>query len=545
MRKPTDIDEAELDAYSAEYVQKMQQKAAEDIAEAAEDDDAEEIVGKSPPFPVAAFPMPIRDAIADIVKGKGVDPGMAGAFFLALASACIGRARMIRYSPTWIEAANLYILVTAETGEGKSHTQRFIFKELSRMEAIAKRQYQEDRRKYEEAMILFRKSHQGRTKRGESTASADPLQEMPKRPVNVQYMLDDSTIEAAVELLFDNPRGLVWLVDEFHGFFQSLDRYSGAKGGVSEGKRKLLSAFDGRSIAMSRKAKDGVSNEIYVENATLSICGCIQTKLLPEIFSHIDKSQGSPQRFLFVRCPPQPQLLHPIPDIPESAGRLISKITKHLLALDMQEDPDGRIVGAQVGMTDDARRAFDIFCNCLGEKTHGTAMAGFGAKLKSQSLRLALIMHCLRQACEGDVVDRDVTYGDMSAGLQIADYFYAQAQAINAMIPDSACVKASIVLDHERTLATMLTKYEDQIIAQANMVDAKTLHRWMNAEKIKISDKELNKILDKLGTRRGKTQRGRHRLFLPDVFVKCRKLAMMAVRIWDETEPDKSLDSTE
>ena len=51
----------------------------------------------------------------------------------------------------------MYFLIAAETGTGKSHTMKFVFSELSGMEAILKMQYRENRWKFEEDMILFRK----------------------------------------------------------------------------------------------------------------------------------------------------------------------------------------------------------------------------------------------------------------------------------------------------------------------------------------------------------------------------------------------------
>jgi hypothetical protein len=508
----------------------VQSKSKEEPEDGPEEDEGD-ILGNLPEMPMGVFPALVREAITNVSTNKGVAPDMVGAYFLALASACIGRSRLISYSPTWSEAANLYILVAAETGVGKSHTQRFIFKELSRMEAKHKIAYQEERRKYEEAMETFRKSS-----RPKSPAKAGEALEMPKRPTNVQYMLDDSTIEAAVELLFDNPRGLMWLVDEFHGFFSSLDRYSGSKSGaVSEGKRRLLSAYDGRTISMSRKSKDGRSNEIYVDSATLSICGCVQTGLLPEVFSHADLVQGSPQRFLFVRCAPQKAFMMPVPEIPESVGRLISRITRHLSGLEMQEDPDGRIVGAQVGMADDARRVFEVFCNSVTAKAHGTAMAGFAAKMRGQALRLALALHYLRQACEGDVVDRDVTFGDMSSAVTLADYFYAQAQSVEATI----AAGKPLATDAQVALAGAIAQHADKIQAVGCKVEVAIIKQWLREAGHKMTKYALGQALTALGAKKCQTCTGaRGRQLDEAILKKCKKMVQPAGSVFDVDEDE-------
>lgn len=501
-----------------------------------EEDDTPPVLGKLPTMPLDVFPMPIESAIKDIAASKGVSPDMVGAFFLSLGSACIGRARSIRYKSTWSEAANLYVLVMAGSGDGKSHTQKFVFKTLAHMEAVQKARYQDERRKYEEDMILFRKSRVGRPpKKGEAQCPTEK-NEMPKRPPNVQYMLDDATLEAAVELLYDNPRGMTWVQDEFYGFFQGLDRYNAAKGGPGEGKRKLLSAWDGRTISMSRKSKDGVSNETYVEKATFSICGCIQSKLIPEIFTSLDVIQGLPQRFLYVRTPAQLPIIHPSPEISDEVSMLISRITKNMLGLAMDEDPDGRLVGVEINMDEGAKKAFENFMNTISNKAHGTPMAGWASKIIGSTLRIALVLHYIKCASENDVCDGIVTFEDMSNAIRLADYFHAQARAVQMILPGEDGDKCRDVSDNTRKLASVLVDHQDEIVAMQHKVDYNEMGQWLKAAGIKIEKNDLKKCVDELDARSGRDRTRRYRLITPDVLMRCRQLTTTIDSLFDSED---------
>ncbi|QAZ66803.1 MULTISPECIES: DUF3987 domain-containing protein [Solidesulfovibrio] len=504
----------------------------------------DDFVGKLPPMPLEVFPEKAREAIAAIAASKDVPQDMVGAFFLSLCAACIGRARTARYSKTWQEPGNLYFLVAAATGTGKSHTMKFIFSELARMEAIVKMQYREDRRKYEEDMVVFRKRSSGKEgskgkKSDAPTCSANTgkKDEMPKRPPNIQYVLTDTTMEAAMDLLFDNPRGLCWLIDEFHNFIPGLDRYS-AKG-TSEGKRRLLSTWDGATICVNRKAKDGVSNELYIENATFSICGCVQPHLLPEIFTYDDLHQGLPERFLFVNCQPQPPAPDPRPEIPEWVEKYLTRITRVMMGFAMEEDQDGRLRGLAIDLDDAARKEWNAFSNTIKNKTYGLTIHGFAMKMRGITLRLALLLHCLRHADDGDVTDGEITFGDMTNAVALADYFFAQAQKMNTYIPDKKGNSRSATNDtHASRIAELLLKHVHEIGQLEGKIENKVLQGWFKKARLKINQNQLREAFTTLNIEAGREKSRRYRLITTDVLDICSKMSSQIKGVFEEDDFD-------
>lgn len=512
----------------------------EDDAPLGVDDD---FAGKLPPMPLEVFPEKAREAIATIAASKGVSQDMIGAFFLSLCASCIGRARTARYSRTWQEPGNLYFLVAAETGTGKSHTMKFVFSELAKMEAIAKMQYREDRRKYEEDMIVFRKrsSKEGnKDKKGEApncSPNAGKKDEMPKRPPNIQYVLTDTTMEAAMDLLYDNPRGLCWLVDEFHNFIPGLDRYS-AKG-TSEGKRRLLSTWDGATICVNRKAKDGVSNELYIENATFSICGCIQPHLLPEVFTYDDLHQGLPERFLFVNCQPQPPAPMPMPEISEWVEKYLTRITRVMLGFAMEEDQDGRLRGLAIDLDDAARKEFNTFSNTIMKKTYGLTIHGFAMKMRGITLRLALLLHCLRHASDGDVTDGEITFGDMTNAIALSDYFFAQAQKMYRYIPDKKGNSKTATGDtNAARIAEILLEHIHEIGQLEGKIEKKVFEGWFKKAKLKIDQSRLLEAFATLGIEKGRSNSRRYHVVTTKVLDECEKRTNRIIGVFEDNDDD-------
>jgi hypothetical protein len=70
-------------------------------------------------------------------------------------------------------------------------------------------------------------------------------------PPQVRVKIDDITVEAAQEILRDSPDGVLYLRDELSGFFGSIDKYAGHRGGASD-RGFWLQAYNGGSYTFDR-----------------------------------------------------------------------------------------------------------------------------------------------------------------------------------------------------------------------------------------------------------------------------------------------------
>lgn len=487
----------------------------------------DDILKALPPPPFDALSERLQYIVTSVAKGKCVPPEMVMGMLFALGSACIGRARglMVQKSSGWTEFANLYFLIIAETGVGKSHTFDFIFKHLFHMEAKEKARWKIAQKKYEEDVILWKKKKN----------NEDPA---PKKPVNTQYLLDDATIEAAIERLEDNKRGLFWSVDEFSGFFQGLDRYS--KNGSGEGKRKLLSAYDSKGISSSRKSKDGLSNEIYLPKATIGLYGNIQPNLVPMLFTYNDVVQGWPQRFVYIRAQVKAPMILPLPDIDEEVPYFLRRITERLIGLTMPIDEIGEETTEYITVEPEIFDIYVHFSNAMSRGTFQTDSEGYAAKMRRMTLRMALILHLMEWAVSDEQdYERKLSHSSMSSAVQISNWLMAHTERVKMLLPDGTNKKVTPeIATGERLFANMIINKTSEIMALEGVIDNDTWKEWTDEANISLSAQASTPLLKSLGIEFGRNRTQRYKVITPKVIEKCRKMSAVMSTILSPDNED-------
>ena len=112
--------------------------------------------------------------------------------------------------------------------------------------------------------------------------------EMPQRKCHVVV---NSTIEALVSALRDNPRGVLIYNDEIDSLLSNFNRYSGSD------ESYFLSLFSGTPFKYTRKS----NNEyIFLPNPYCSIIGSTQPGMLSSLFGGKRSQNGFSSRFLKV-----------------------------------------------------------------------------------------------------------------------------------------------------------------------------------------------------------------------------------------------------
>lgn len=376
-----------------------------------------------PEPPLEIFNDEIRKVIDETAVGKCIPPSMSLCIVLALASACINRSRGAKYRKNWKERANIFMVLVAETGSGKSHAFKYLFQSLKQIQAQMKKQYKLACRQYLEDMGAYRKSK-------------DPNKALPKKPVNIQYLLDDSTMEAASERMEDNPKGLFWSLDEMSGFFASIDKYNKSGG---DGKRRLLSAFNCEEWNTSRKSKDGETQERYIAEGAMGIFGGIQPHLLNNLFSYDDVKQGLPQRFLYTRAVIDKPLELPLPLIPDEIDRIIERMTQRMVKLEMKLDNYGDYQTEYLELSENAGKVFEHFSNLMTKRSYGTEAYGYAVKMSQITLRLAVLLTFLEWASKKDETEcpKIIDYDAMTSATKLANWFCSNTEAIRQHFPTS------------------------------------------------------------------------------------------------------------
>lgn len=198
---------------------------------------------------------------------------------LAICGSAIGTSRQLRINDLWSERSCLWVAAIGDPGSGKTPSLGVITKPLLAMQ----RQWHEDAKQahgdYQTELECWEEQPKG--KRG-----AKPEEPGAQR----KAVVSDITIEALVNILGDNPRGVVLIRDELLGWLLSFNQY---KSGGGADRQHWLSIYSGVDMLVERK---GEAYSAFVHNPFVGIYGGIQPDKLPDL--RRDAGDGLIDRFL-------------------------------------------------------------------------------------------------------------------------------------------------------------------------------------------------------------------------------------------------------
>jgi hypothetical protein len=199
-----------------------------------------------------------------------------GCSLLFLTSIIVGNSYQVEIKKGWKESANIWLALIGKAGVGKTPSISSITFPLERANNREIKKYIKDVMAYEEYSDLDKKEK-------------ELVQEVHK-PKKSQFIVNDVTLEALIELHNENKNGIGVLKDELAGFFKDMNKYR--EGGDKE---HWLSSWSGKQINLNRKT----AKSSFVERACLPILGGIQPSIMDTFYTDENKDNGFIDRMLF------------------------------------------------------------------------------------------------------------------------------------------------------------------------------------------------------------------------------------------------------
>lgn len=367
-----------------------------------------------PEPPLEVFPQIIQQMLQQAARAfKRLPIEVPMVAFIALLAACVGRSRVLVVKDGWEEAENLYLGIVAGSGLGKSPCFKAFLKPLWKHEI-------KEKTKWDAAMSDYLNDMEERKR----IKDPDALGSLPARPVRTQFIVEDITMEAIGNILADNPRGLLWYSDELSTIILNLDRYSNTKGGT---KSRLLSTYDSAPWKTSRRDNE---RDQVIPAATLSIVGTTQPRVLKELFGQSDAVSGFLPRFIFVRARRhEPAYLE---DLIFTGDALLGKIADYLLGwqpLYNGKEP----VPQKIRLSKQAYECYRNWHNHqLMDKVwqESESTQAIAAKLGTQVLRLALLLHSLNAAIDENNGLTEIPAETMANAITLGDWIIEHQKRI-------------------------------------------------------------------------------------------------------------------
>jgi hypothetical protein len=231
-----------------------------------------------PALPKGLLPGIIEEFAVDRGRSMGADIAGLAVSALAVCAAAIPdkvKLQVKRHDPSWLEEARFWGALVGPPSTKKSPIMRAAMKPLKRLNEDLARRYRQEKAKYD----------------------ALPRNERPDPPRRTQLILNDTTVEAAQEVMKDSPDGVICMQDELAGWFGNMDRY--ATSGRSGDRGFWLQTWNGGSYSVQRVTRGFVQ----IENLSMSLLGGIQPEPIRKIVAD-SVDDGLVQRILPVVLKP-------------------------------------------------------------------------------------------------------------------------------------------------------------------------------------------------------------------------------------------------
>ena len=367
------------------------------------------------PMPLEVFPGPVRRLVDEIAWSVNCPPDWPATAVLAVAGGAIGNSRAIAIKRSWVEPALGFFANVGNAGTAKSTPVDIAARPLFR------------------AQERFHKEWKESVKVWEEEQKQKDSQKRPK-PQMARCVTRDTTTESLALRLTENPRGIAWIIDELAGMVEGLNQYKGGKG---SDRQFILSLWSQATLCIDRKSSNR-EEPLYVPHPHVPIIGGIQPSVLERLRGSAERGSRPPEDGFLDRW------LWSYPDIPKQDQERWGEVSQEaevewacvvdtMLHWQMVAEDDRRRPFC-MNLTTSAREAWETFTADHAAEVNSDSfpicLSGPWSKMRAYCARLALIIRCLRVACDevrdSNVVDAD----DIARGAALVSYFKCHARRV-------------------------------------------------------------------------------------------------------------------
>lgn len=362
------------------------------------------------PFPIELLPRVVGEFVEEVVKSNSCAPEFVVLPLLSCLGAAVGNSANMKPKSDWNAPSVFWTVTVGESGTGKSPTFKDATDFIVLMESEAYESCMDSNREYEAKKNLWDK------KSGESA---------PEPPNCDRYYIEDTTTEALMSVLENNPSGVMVINDELSGWFASFDRY--AKRGSGGDVAKWLKLWDARPVSIDRKTGD--TRHLRIEKPIVGIAGAIQPSVLWKAVESKNVENGLLARFLIAYPPAEPQTWQEI-EPSEASRQAMVQLFESLYEWNFAST-DEKKGTADLVFDEEARKSWiDFFNNNQKLVSDSTAPLSYAfAKLDQYCLRFACLYHMIEN-CEKSEIPTRVSQATLEAAIKTTEWFREEARRV-------------------------------------------------------------------------------------------------------------------
>ena len=424
-------------------------------------------------FPIDVFPENIQKYMLLSDKTLGLSVDFMGSSFLWMISTIIGNTIRIEVKSGWQEIATLWIAIVGKPGIGKTPSINQVIYPLREANVREQKEYAKQYAKWKEYEALDKKEKQ----------YAEEIQ----KPLSRQFMVNDITLEALMDLHEQNPNAVGIFKDELAGWFKDMNKYR-----AGSDLEFWLSSWSGTSISLNRKT----SKNAFVDKPFLPVLGGIQPSVFEDFTTGSNKENGFVDRILIS----YPELVvnryndsHMDYDIIEwyrsYVLNLRDLVNKQLLRFNDKAEIESVVAKFDNQAQKEWIRIHDKITDIQNSDDENEYMKSMLPKQKSYIPRFALIMQFIWSAEDDSYTPATIRKESLLRAERLSEYFINMSKLVKVDVKEK---------NQLRTIAKSTGSMDPFDQFKAMYENNKKVNRTTASEILEVSRKTIQRWVKKL-----------------------------------------------
>jgi hypothetical protein len=378
-------------------------------------------------FPIDVFPKDIQTYLLECNVKLDSSIEYMGCSLLWLISVCIGNSIEMEVKKGWIENLSLWISVVGKAGLGKTPSISNIIFPLIKINAKEIKTFIKENEKYEYYNALSKKEK-------------DEHSEVFK-PIKTQFIANDITLEALVDLHQESDNAVGVFKDELAGWLKDMNKYR--EGSDLE---FWLSTWSGKSVNLNRLTRKGS----FVEKPFIPVLGGIQPNIFNTFYTEENKDNGFMDRMLL--CYPDLSIdkyneNEISDDILKWYKEIVISFYDTIKSI-IKRDEDGDIISLTAKFSDEAKiewmRIFNEMTDIQNNEEENEYLKSMFPKQKSYIPRFACLIHVFNDFFSEGGNSLLISKESVLKAEKLSKYFIATAKKIKVNSVEVSKIKSTI-----------------------------------------------------------------------------------------------------
>lgn len=408
-------------------------------------------------FPISIFPKPIQSYILEANSTLDSNIDYMGCSLLWGISTVIGNSCNIEVKKGWIEYANIWVACVGSAGVGKTPSISMATRPFERINS--------------ELITSYPRKHK---------AWQDSNDDAENEPKPEQFIVNDITIEALVDIHGKNPNSMGMFREELDGWVKNMSRYSNGSD-----LPFWLTTWSGKAVSMNRK-----SGNSYLARPFIPILGGVQPAILESFSTEENKSNGFLDRILLC-CPEIKIELYNSNEMNHDAISFYDNWVRSFhrnIEIDIKKNDDEEIIPNTFKLDQTAKKEWEKVYNEISimqnSDEENEYMKSMLPKQKSYIPRFALMIHLMNNF-EQMTIPELITKETILKAFELSKYFIRQAQKVKVSEKETRSIQAIITKNKDSSPKDLFKLMFDKgeklnytKVAEILGVDRSSLYNW-------------------------------------------------------------------